>query len=114
MYLPRQYVENCWLPSIGEKLDKIHFREPPPGTGHAECDPNSEYCKVHYDKVNPHQNPIGHLEEDSPETLVGLSTASLTGVVVYIKRKNIGEAFLAASTIGLVSYGIAKLVKLLM
>lgn len=111
MYIPRKYVEKHWLPSIGEKLDKVHYREPPPGTGHAECDPDSEYCKVHYDKVNPHQDPIGHLVEDSPETLVGLSIASATGIVVYAKRKNVGEALLAASASGLLSYGIAKLVK---
>lgn len=111
MYLARRYVENHWLPSIGEKLDKLHFREPPPSTGHAECDLDSEYCEVHYDKVNPHLDPIGHLVEDSPETFVGLSSASLTGIVVYTKRKNVAEALLTASVAGLVSYGVAKLIR---
>lgn len=111
MYIPRQHVEKHWLQSFGEKLDKVHFREPPPGTGHAECDPGSEYCKVHYDKVNPHQDPVGHLVEDSPETLVGLFTASVTGITVYVKRKNVGEALLVSFATGLVSYGLAKLVK---
>ena len=111
MYLPRWFVEKYWLPSLGEKLNKIHFREPPPGTGHAECDPTSEYCVIHFDKVNPHQNLIGHFIEDSPEILVGLSAASLSGVVVYIKRKNAFEALSSAFVAGFLSYKIAKLVK---
>jgi len=111
VYLPRWYVEKHWLPSIGEKLNKIHFRQPPPGTGHAECDPDSEYCEVHYDKVNPHQNLIGHLVEDSPETIVGLSGATLSGIIIYAKRKNVGEALLAASIGGLLSYSVAKLIR---
>lgn len=92
-------------------MNKIHFREPPPGTGHAECDPGSEYCSLHYDKVNPHQNPFGHLLQDSPETLVGLSAGSVTGVVVYVKTKNVGEALLASAASGLLGYVITKLVK---
>jgi hypothetical protein len=111
IYEARWYVEKYWLPSIGEKIDKLHFREPPPGTGHAECDPKSEYCEVHYDKVNPLQDPIGHLIEDSPETLASLSAASLIGIVIYAKRKNFGEAILSAFIGGILSYGITKLVK---
>jgi hypothetical protein len=114
MYLPRWYVERHWLPSIGEKLDKIHYREPPPGTGHAERDPNAEYYEVHHDKVNPHQDPLRHLMEDSPETLVGISAAVLAGTVVYAGKRNIGEAFLAALGVGFVSYIVAKLFKSLM
>lgn len=48
---------------------------------------------------------------DSPETLVGLFTASVTGVSVYVKRKNVGDAHLAASASGLLSYAFAELVK---
>jgi hypothetical protein len=61
--------------------------------------------------VNPHQDPIRHLVEDSPETLVGLSIASVTGVIVYVKRKNVGAALLASFASDLLDYGIAKLVK---
>jgi len=114
MDLPRWYVEKYWLPSIGEKLDKIHYREPSPGTGHAERDPNSEYYEVHYDKVNPHQDPLGHLIEDSPETLVGIVAAVLAGTVVYARRKNIGEAFFAALGVGFLSYAAAKFLKSLL
>ncbi len=113
-HLPRCYVEKHWLLSICEKLDKIHYRETPPGTGHAECDPNAEYCGVHQDKVNPHQDPLGHLIEDSPETLVGLGGAALAGTIVYARRKDIGEAFLVALGVGAIIYIIAKFVKSLL
>jgi hypothetical protein len=109
MYLPRSYVEKNWLPSVGEKLGKTHFREPPPGTGHAECDPGSQLCEIHYDRVNPYRDLIGHLVEDSPQTLVGLSGAILAGSVVYLKRRNVIEALVSALVSGTVIYGIAKL-----
>lgn len=109
IYLPRSYVEKHWLPSLGEKLGKIHFREPPPGTGHAECDPESQLCEIHYDKINPYQDLIGHLIEDSPQTLVGVSAGVLVGSIVYSKRKNVIEALLSAFVFGALSYGIAKL-----
>jgi hypothetical protein len=111
MYLPRSYVEKFWIPSIGEDINKLHFREPPPGTGHAECDPDSEYCKVHYDKVNPHQDPIGHLLLDSPEVLVGLVTFSTTFGVEYSRTKNIIEAILKSVLYGSFSYCLTKLIK---
>jgi hypothetical protein len=96
MYLPRLYVEKYWLPSLGEKLDKIHFREPPPGRRHAECDPKTEMCEVHLDKVNPYQDLIGHLMEDSPQTLAGISVGILAGSIVYLERRNTIEALLSA------------------
>jgi len=96
---------------LGEKLDKIHFREPPPGTRHAECSPNDDYCDVHFDKVNPHQDLLGHLIIDSPETLVGISSGSLTGIVIYLKRKDIAEAFFAAFVAGFLAYSFAKIIR---
>ena len=42
-----------WIPSIGEKLDKVHFRN---GHLHAECDPNTGFCKIHRDKDDPHES----------------------------------------------------------
>jgi hypothetical protein len=109
MHLPRSYVEKNWLPSLGEKLGKIHFREPPPGTGHAEYDLESQLCKIHYDKVNPYQDLLGHLIEDSPQTLVGVSAGVLVGSIVYLKTRNAIEALLSAFVFGVLSYGIAKL-----
>jgi hypothetical protein len=108
-YVPRSYVEKYWLPSFGEKLHKIHFREPPPGTRHAECDPESELCEVHFDRVNPYQDLIGHLVEDSPQTLIGLSAGIMVGSIVYSERRNVIEALVSAFVFGTLSYGIAKL-----
>lgn len=107
MYLSREYVETYWSPSIGEKLGMIHYREPPPGTGHAEIDPNSDSCEVHYDKVNPHQDPLGHLKEDSPGTLAALGFGALGFVLAYDTNENISEAILAF----LCSFGSVKILE---
>ena len=111
MLISRSYVEKYWLPSIGEKLDRVHFREPPPGTGHAECVPDGEYCEVHFDYMNPHQDPFGHLLFDSPEILIGISAGGLAGGVVYARRKNVGEAILVACGSAILSYLLAKVIK---
>ena len=42
-----------WISSIGEKLDKIHFRN---GHLHAECDPTTGNCTIHYDKHDPSES----------------------------------------------------------
>lgn len=53
--ISRRQVENeGWLKSIGIPFDKEHFREPPPGTGHAVFDYGAESGTIHYDKHNPH------------------------------------------------------------
>ena len=43
----------AWFPSLGEKTDKTHFRN---GHYHAECDPNTRFCEIHYDKDDPHES----------------------------------------------------------
>jgi len=43
----------AWIRSIGEKLSKIHFRN---GHYHAECDPETGKCSIHYDKDDPHES----------------------------------------------------------
>lgn len=42
-----------WSRSLGEKLDKIHFRK---GNLHAECDATTGICKIHHDKHDPHES----------------------------------------------------------
>lgn len=42
-----------WYSSLGEKLDKIHFRS---GHLHTECNPNTGYCSTHYDKHDPYES----------------------------------------------------------
>ena len=43
----------AWSRSLGEKLDKIHFRK---GKMHAECNPVTEVCKIHHDRTDPHES----------------------------------------------------------
>ena len=70
MYISRWQIEReGWIPSIGIPLDKEHFREPPPGTGHAVFDFGSLNGEVHYDKNNPLAGPSDlakHLWDWSP------------------------------------------------
>ncbi len=62
-----------WIRSIGEKLDKIHFRN---GHHHAECDPETGFCKIHYDKDDPHESLtslLNHLvDSNSGKVLLGI------------------------------------------
>ncbi|MCV0372752.1 MAG: hypothetical protein K5793_04270 [Nitrosarchaeum sp.] len=48
-----------WKRSIGEKLDKVHFRN---GHYHAECDPKTGHCKIHYDEDDPHESVVSMLK----------------------------------------------------
>lgn len=81
MYISKWQIEReCWIKSIGIPLNKEHFREPPPGTGHAVFDIGSQYGEVHYDKNNPLaglQDLVKHLWDWSP-----IGTLAL-GYVVY-------------------------------
>jgi hypothetical protein len=43
-----------WKPSFGEKLGKVHFRN---GNWHAECNPQTGFCDIHYDEIDPHESP---------------------------------------------------------
>jgi len=42
-----------WKPSLGEKLDKTHFRN---GHLHAECDSVTGNCSTHYDEHDPYES----------------------------------------------------------
>ena len=42
-----------WTPSLGEKLDKAHFRN---GHLHAECDSVTGNCATHYDEHDPYES----------------------------------------------------------
>lgn len=42
-----------WKSSIGEKLDKIHFRN---GHYHAECDSKTGNCSTYYDEHDPYES----------------------------------------------------------
>lgn len=51
---------------------------------------------VHMDKVNPQQNPIGHLIVDAPEYIAGAAAGAIMGkkigTTIYKKRKLQGKS----------------------
>ena len=48
MYISRWQIEReGWLQSVGIPVNKEHFREPPPGTGHAVFDYGFQNGKIH-------------------------------------------------------------------
>lgn len=67
-----------WKRSIGEKLDKIHFRN---GHYHAECDPKTGFCKIHHDKDDPHESLtslVKHLaDSNSGKILLGIGGVAI-------------------------------------
>ncbi len=67
-----------WVRSIGEKLGKIHFRK---GLSHAECDPKTGFCSIHYDKHNPHE--------------------SITSLVKHLGDSNSGKIVLGIVVVGI-------------
>ncbi len=69
---------------------------------------------VHTDKVDPRENPLGHLIHDAPEVLVGLACAVLGGVKVSsaLKQKKSPVAGIISSLVlGYVGYIITKKLK---
>jgi len=67
-----------WEKSIGEKLDKIHFRN---GHWHAECDPKTGFCTIHYDEHDPNESP--------------------TSLVKHLADSNSGKAVLGVAVVGI-------------
>ena len=72
MYTRIEDFENdpAWKKSIGEKLSKIHFRK---DHWHAECDPETGFCSIHYDKDNPNESItslVKHLSDSKSGKLV--------------------------------------------
>jgi len=69
---------------------------------------------VHTDKVDPRENPIGHLIRDAPEVLVGLACAALGGakVISALKQKKSPVAGIVGSLVlGYAGYLITKKLK---
>ena len=68
----------AWSRSIGEKLNKIHFRK---GNLHAECDTDTGICKIHQDKTDPHESTsslIKHMaESNGGKVVLGVVVAGI-------------------------------------
>ncbi|HEX6067587.1 MAG TPA: hypothetical protein VFZ05_02195 [Nitrososphaera sp.] len=73
-------------------------------------DYDSHYT-VHMDKVDPRENPLGHLFVDAPEYLVGAASAAIVGrhvgKSVYKKRKADGKAGKDAAVDAIIAGGLA-------
>ncbi len=69
---------------------------------------------VHTDKIDPRENPIGHLIHDAPEVLVGLACAVIGGAKVnsILKKKKSSVAGIMSSLVlGYAGYLITKKLK---
>ncbi len=69
---------------------------------------------IHTDKIDPRENPIGHLIHDAPEVLVGLACAVLGGtkIISAIKQKKSPVTGIIGSLVlGYVGYLITKKIK---
>jgi hypothetical protein len=69
---------------------------------------------VHTDKIDPRENPIGHLIHDAPEVLVGLACAVLGAAKVRstLKQKKSPVAVMVGSIVlGYAGYLITKKLK---
>jgi hypothetical protein len=78
---------------------------------------------VHIDKIDPRENPLGHLVLDSPEILIGLASAAIGGgkIASYIYKNQKNSIFAKQSSIisglitslvfGYLGYSISKRIK---
>ncbi len=69
---------------------------------------------VHTDKVDPRENPLGHLIHDAPEVLIGFACAALGGAkaISAVKQKKSPVAGIIGSLVlGYAGYLITKKLK---
>ena len=70
---------------------------------------------VHTDKIDPRENPVGHLVQDAPEILVGLACAIFSGsqfAKKFSKKKHSVTISLISSIVsGYVGYVATKKIK---
>ncbi len=83
----------------------------------------SDKYLVHMDKVNPHDDPLGHLIYDAQEVLIGLASGAVAGVKVtsYFYKKSdktkkdkqiaIAAGLISSALIGYAGYKIVKKLK---
>ena len=78
---------------------------------------------VHMDKVDPRENPLGHLVLDSPEILIGLASAAIGGGKIasyiyknqknsiFVKQSSTISGLIASLVFGYLGYSISKRIK---
>ena len=69
---------------------------------------------VHTDKVDPREDPIGHLIHDAPEFLVGLACATIGGTKISSslkQKKSQLPSILGSLVLGYAGYLITKKIK---
>ncbi len=82
--------------------------------GHLHIREYDDKFLVHSDKVDPRENPLGHLIHDAPEVLVGLACAALGGAkaISALKQKKSPVAGIVGSLVlGYAGYLITKKLK---
>ena len=77
-----------WIPSFGEKLDKVHFRN---GHYHAECDPKTGICDIHYDEIDPFEKPPESIVNHMWQSTLGRVTLVGAGLVILDEVLNNGS-----------------------
>ena len=104
----RQFMlENAEETSLGQKngankqyrYGNLHIRE------------YDDKFLVHTDKVDPRENPLGHLIHDAPEFLIGIACATLGGAKISSslkQKKSQLPSILGSLVLGYAGYLITK------
>ncbi|MCE4598597.1 MAG: hypothetical protein F7C81_00155 [Desulfurococcales archaeon] len=113
-HVPEELIRKLgWKPSIGWPLLICrHYREPPPGTGHAVC--CDGICEIHNDRYNPMTHPMEHALIDAWDSTVPLIASLYRGWREYKETQSFASAGLMVLTTFPLYKGIATLIKILL